>query len=265
MTTAYPANYNVANVISMAATDNRDNLASFSNYGANTVELGAPGVNIYSTYPGNRYAYMSGTSMATPHVSGVAALVLAACGPTFSVSQLRTSLLGTDWVAALAGKTITGGRLNAFNAVSNCGAAPPPDPPPPPPPDFSIGASPSSQSVKRGQATTYSVTITPSNGFSSAVSFVVTGLPSGATGSFLPHEGDWQRDIDPDGDDEDHDQDRHVLAQDHGHKRVAGARGNRILERRAVERQGRCMRRPSFRSPAVRHESCSPPLASHRR
>jgi subtilisin family serine protease len=117
----YPANYNAPNVVAVAATDNRDQLASFSNYGATTVELGAPGVAIASTVRNNGYAYYSGTSMATPHVSGAAALILSAC--SLDTPKLRDVILNTvDPVPALVGKTMTGGRLNVFNAIRACSA-----------------------------------------------------------------------------------------------------------------------------------------------
>ena len=72
----YPASYDAPNIIAVAATDNRDRRAYFSNYGKTTVHLGAPGVDILSTTIGNTYSFFSGSSMATPHVSGAAALVL---------------------------------------------------------------------------------------------------------------------------------------------------------------------------------------------
>ncbi len=119
----YPSNYNAPNVVAVAATDNSDQLASFSNYGKATVELGAPGFYIVSTIRNNGYAYYSGTSMAAPHVSGAAALILSAC--SLDTDLLRTTILTTvDPVSALTGKTITGGRLNVFNALNGCVAAP---------------------------------------------------------------------------------------------------------------------------------------------
>ncbi len=71
----YPSSYTCSNILAVAATDNRDTKASFSNWGKKSVDVAAPGVDILSTEPGNSYGYKSGTSMATPHVSGVAALV----------------------------------------------------------------------------------------------------------------------------------------------------------------------------------------------
>ena len=113
----FPSSYNVPNVISVAALDRHDQLASFSNFGAKSVAIGAPGVDILSTWLGNQYEEKSGTSMATPVVSGVAALVLAE-HPKMSVDDLRKKLLAsTDPIVALKGKTTTGGRINAAKAL----------------------------------------------------------------------------------------------------------------------------------------------------
>ncbi len=114
----YPASYNSPNIISVAATDDRDALASFSNFGATSVDLAAPGVNILSTLPGSRYGSYSGTSMATPHVTGVAALIKSKW-PTLDATQIKSKILQTaDKKATLQGKTVTGGRLNATGALS---------------------------------------------------------------------------------------------------------------------------------------------------
>jgi thermitase len=114
----YPSNYDVPNVISVAATDNRDALASFSNYGNNTVDLAAPGVDILSTLPGNRYGYYSGTSMATPHVTGVAALIKSQT-PTADDAQLKGQILQfVDKKSNLTNRTTSDGRLNALRALT---------------------------------------------------------------------------------------------------------------------------------------------------
>ena len=121
-TPTYPASYVAPNVISVAATDSNDLLASFSNYGS-SVNLAAPGVQILSTIPANQYAYLSGTSMATPHVSGAAALVLSKCA--LSTSALRSTLLShVDVLGSVTGYVQTNGRLNAAAAVSSCSAVP---------------------------------------------------------------------------------------------------------------------------------------------
>ena len=126
----YPAGSGLANVVSVAATDRNDALAAFSNRGSSWVHLGAPGVDVLSTYPGGGYRLASGTSMATPHVSGVAALVKAG-HPAYSTSQVRSALLGSiDPIPSLAGLTVTGGRLNAARAVG-VAPAPPSDTTPP--------------------------------------------------------------------------------------------------------------------------------------
>lgn len=127
-TAQYPANFSSANVISVAATNQNDQLANFSCYGATTVDLAAPGVSIYSTVPNNRYAVYSGTSMATPHVSGVAALAWA-YKPTATVAEVRNALLqGVDKISALSGKMVSGGRLNAYNTLQLLGGAAPSGP-----------------------------------------------------------------------------------------------------------------------------------------
>jgi subtilisin family serine protease len=113
----YPSNYDLPNVLSVAALTRTDALARFSNYGAKTVHIAAPGAEIMSTWPGNQYEEHSGTSMATPVVSGVAALILSV-NPNLSVTDLRKRLLDTvDKIPALDGKVSSGGRVNAASAV----------------------------------------------------------------------------------------------------------------------------------------------------
>jgi subtilisin family serine protease len=114
----YPACYGMSNILAVAATDSGDNLAGFSNYGATSVDLGAPGVEIWSCdLGGNQYRDSNGTSMAAPHVVGVAAL-LWSVRPAATWKQVRQAILeSVDPVSSLSGKTMTGGRLNAFSAV----------------------------------------------------------------------------------------------------------------------------------------------------
>lgn len=114
----YPSGYDLDNIISVAATTDRDELAVFSSFGATSVDLGAPGSSIYSTIPGGKYANNSGTSMATPHVSGVASLLWSQ-EPELTAQEVKDRILDyTDPIAALEGKTVTGGRLNAFRSLS---------------------------------------------------------------------------------------------------------------------------------------------------
>jgi len=114
----YPSNYDLPNVISVAALDRTDQLASFSNYGAKTVHIAAPGKDIISCWLNDDYRGASGTSMATPHVSGVAALILSQ-SPNLSVQKLRERLLSSvDKLDNLQGKVSSGGRLNAAKAIS---------------------------------------------------------------------------------------------------------------------------------------------------
>lgn len=114
----YPSNYDLPNVVSVAALDRHDKLAGFSNYGARTVHVAAPGREILSTWLDNDYLEASGTSMATPVVSGIAALMLSV-EPDLTVQQLRERLLNaTDKLPQLDGKTVSGGRINAARALN---------------------------------------------------------------------------------------------------------------------------------------------------
>ncbi|MGZ3742043.1 MAG: S8 family serine peptidase [Bdellovibrionota bacterium] len=113
----YPASYQVDNVISVAASTNRDTLATFSTYGKRTVHIAAPGHKIYSSVPGGKYDNFSGTSMATPHVSGAAALVWGA-NMNLNYAQIKDRLLKSrDYVPTLTRKVASSGRLNVYNAL----------------------------------------------------------------------------------------------------------------------------------------------------
>lgn len=114
---SYPATYDVPNVISVAASDNKDQMAYFSNNGVRTVHVAAPGVDVYSAVLGGRYQKMSGTSMATPHVAGVAALIKSAL-PDATAAQIRSRILnGVDRSSYWATRVQSGGRINAFNSL----------------------------------------------------------------------------------------------------------------------------------------------------
>ena len=123
VTPFFPSSYDCANLLSVAATDSSDAKASFSNYGLTSVDMGAPGVNILSTVLNEGYASYSGTSMATPHVAGAAALLLSKAN--HSVADLKYLLMEYgDPNEALAGKTVSGKRLNVFSSLG--GEEPPP-------------------------------------------------------------------------------------------------------------------------------------------
>jgi len=114
----YPASYTSSNVIAVAATNSSDGRASYSNYGSTSVDLGAPGDAIYSTYINSGYATASGTSMAAPQVSGAAAL-LKSYNPSLTTAQIKSAILSNvDAVSSLSGRTVTGGRLNVAKSLN---------------------------------------------------------------------------------------------------------------------------------------------------
>lgn len=120
----YPSNYEVANVLSVAAIDNKGSLASFSNYGKKTVHVAAPGVNIFSSVNGGSYDSWSGTSMATPHVSGVAVL-LAANEPNLTNVELKERIISSARpLSTIKNKVKSGGLANAYLALTNQKAPP---------------------------------------------------------------------------------------------------------------------------------------------
>ncbi|MFP6768760.1 MAG: S8 family serine peptidase, partial [Planctomycetaceae bacterium] len=116
----FPTSYTGDNILSVAATGTSDELAGFSNFGAKSVDIGAPGVDIYSTVltASGSYASQSGTSMAAPHASGAAAL-LKASDPTLTYADIKALLMNSaDPVPELRGVTVSGGRLNAFAGLT---------------------------------------------------------------------------------------------------------------------------------------------------
>ena len=124
-TPTFPCNYDLDNIICVGASDWNDAPAVFSNYGATSVDLFAPGEYVYSTTYTSSYGYKSGTSMATPHVAGVAAL-LAAEYPAAEPAQLRDAILsGAEARPALTGSSVTGARLNAARALLEMDLTPP--------------------------------------------------------------------------------------------------------------------------------------------
>ncbi|NOZ53115.1 MAG: S8 family serine peptidase [Gammaproteobacteria bacterium] len=178
---SYPQGYDVPNVISVAATDHRDAKAGFSNYGLNSVDLGAPGVAILSTVPtgscqtcsSSGYRSLDGTSMAAPHVSGAAALLLGV-QTNLSVADLKSILLSSvDPTPALSSNTVSGGRLNVNNAINNIQNL-----------EFSATAVPARQTVLLGNTVDYIINVKSFNDFSGNVNLSLISPEPSISGTF---------------------------------------------------------------------------------
>ncbi len=155
----YPSNYENASVLSVASTDQTDGISWFSHWGLTSVDMGAPGSAILSTTPGNSYASYSGTSMATPHVAGAAALVLS-INPDLTTQELKELLMNSgDANTALQGKTVAGTRLNVHQALVDAD----------PTPGFKLSVTPQSQQITAGDTTNYTFTIGSIAGWDSEV------------------------------------------------------------------------------------------------
>ncbi len=113
----YPSSYDLDNIVAVASTTRTDAKSGFSNYGAKSVDLAAPGSSIYSTLPGNTYGSKSGTSMATPHVSGALSLLLSKDSTLTHTAAKAAILSSGDKISALAGKVASEGRMNTSRLV----------------------------------------------------------------------------------------------------------------------------------------------------
>jgi len=174
----YPSSYTEDNIISVAATDNRDNIAGFSNYGANSVDLGAPGVDIASTYTGSSYVWNSGTSMAAPHVAGAAAILLAH-NPSWSYAQIRDRLYQTVRpTSAMSTRTSTGGVLNLAAALAGGGGGPSNTPP-----TAAIGSPASGSTFTQGTAVSFSGSASDAEDGNISASLVWTSSRDGQIGT----------------------------------------------------------------------------------
>lgn len=167
----YPSSYEQDSVLAIASTTHTDAMSSFSQWGATSVDMGAPGSDILSTVPGGGYSSYSGTSMATPHVAGAAALVLS-INPTLSAIELKNLLMQSgDDNADLADKTVSGKRLNVNQAVIDAD----------PEPGFRVSARPGNQEITAGDTATYEFSFSSVADWQGSIDLSLTSPIAGAT------------------------------------------------------------------------------------
>lgn len=167
-TASYPASYDSDAVMAIASTDRNDMMSGFSQWGLTSVDMGAPGSSILSTTPGNGYSTFSGTSMATPHMTGAAALVWS-INPDLSPVEMKQLLMASgDANAALTGKTVAGTRLNVASALDMAD----------PSPSYRFTATPVSQTVEAGSATSYDFSVGSVAGWDDTVALTIAVSPA---------------------------------------------------------------------------------------
>ena len=166
----YPSSYDHDSILAIAGTNHTDGMYSDSQWGLTSVDMAAPARNVLSTVPGNGYASFSGTSMATPHVAGAAALALSV-NPELTTAELKELLMTTgDDNAATQGLTVTGKRLNAKSVLDNAD----------PTPGFTLKATPGIQTIVAGDTAIYSFDVGSIAEWDGEVSLAVTGTLDGA-------------------------------------------------------------------------------------
>ncbi|GIU32273.1 collagenolytic serine protease [Shewanella colwelliana] len=164
----YPSSYDSDVVMSIASTDRNDNMSGFSQWGMTSVDMGAPGSAILSTTPGNNYATYSGTSMATPHMTGAAALVWS-INPDLSPVEMKQLLMDSgDSNADLTGKTVAGTRLNVANALDMAD----------PEPGYRFSVTPMAQTIEAGSTTSYDFSVGSVAGWDATVALSVDVSPA---------------------------------------------------------------------------------------
>lgn len=167
VTASYPGGYDLDGIVNVANTTRVDGMSGTSTYGALSVDLGAPGTDILSTYLNGGYATASGTSMASPHVAGVAGLVWS-IAPHLSVTEVKAILMDSgESIPALSGKTVSGKRLNALSALEAAD----------PEPAYRFTLTPGTQEIVAGDSTTLTLDVDSIADWSGTVDLSVASSP----------------------------------------------------------------------------------------